>query len=429
MNNPWKVRNIELARGVPALPREEGIGGLYLVFWWQGVPLGHEVIDAGQLPMSVAQVEALALKLIPHVVGNHLFAHGFQAPLPSTPLFDCPPSLEAITATPCPLAAMQERYERAAPEATISLVICTRDRPDDLKRCLAALNELRLRPLQIIVVDNAPSSDATRRLVENFPNVEYVLEPKPGLSRARNAGVARCRGDIVAFTDDDVVVHPDWLRGLLRGFDSPDIWAVTGPVFPAELESEAQLLFQAGHHDFGWGYHRLTFDTAFFEHTKRKGAPVWRIGAGANMAFRREVFEGVGGFDERLGAGASGCSEDSEMWYRVLAEGGTCRYEPTAAVFHYHRGDLDSLGKQMNHYMRGHIAALLMQWQRYGHAGNLLRAYGILPAWYGAQVLSWIAHGGRPRQSTLWTQIAGGIAGTKFFWQNRSPTQSDTRLK
>ncbi len=422
MNHPWKVRNIELAHGVPALPREENIGGLYLVFWWHGVALGHEVIEASRLPFPVREVEALVLKIIPHVVGNHLFDSGFKAPLPATPLLDSPPSLEQILNTPSPLSAMQERYEGATSRETVSLVICTRDRPDDLKRCLAALGDLTLRPLQTIVVDNAPRDDATRRLVEQTPGVEYVLEWRPGLSRARNAGVARCRGDVVAFTDDDVVVHPNWLSGLLRGFDSPDIWAVTGPVFPAELESEAQFLFQAGHHDFGWGYHRLDFDGAFFEQTQAKGAPVWRIGAGANMAFRREVFERVGGFDERLGAGASGCSEDSELWYRVLAEGGTCRYEPTASVFHYHRGDLDGLSHQMNHYMRGHIAALLMQWQRYGHRGNLLRAYGVLPAWYGGQVLAWAARGGRPRKSTLWTQIAGGIAGTKFFLQNRAPS-------
>lgn len=324
---------------------------------------------------------------------------------------------------------MQKRYAAASCEATVSLVICTRDRPDDLKRCLAALGDLSLRPPQIIVVDNAPRTDATRRLVEAMPDIEYVCEPKPGLSRARNAGITRCRGEIVAFTDDDVVVHPDWISGLLRGFDSPDIWAVTGPVFPAELETEAQLLFQAGHHDFGWGAHRLIFDRAFFEHTRRIGAPVWRIGAGANMAFRREVFERVGGFDERLGAGASGCSEDSELWYRVLAQGGSCRYEPTAAVFHYHRGDLASLHHQMNHYLRGHIAALLVQWQRTGHRGNLLRAYGILPAWYGGQVLSWLAKGGRPRGGTLWTQIAGALAGTKFFWQNRSPLPPGEQLE
>jgi len=83
----------------------------------------------------------------------------------------------------------------------------------------------------------------------------------------------------------------------------------------------------------------------------------------------------------------------------------------------------------MNHYLRGHIAALLVQWQRTGHRGNLLRAYGILPAWYGAQVLSWVARGGHPRGSTLWTQIAGALAGTKFFWQNRSPTPPDGQFK
>src|SRR5438034_287760 len=77
-----------------------------------------------------------------------------------------------------------------------------------------------------------------------------------------------------------------------------------------------------------------------------RGVPVWRIGCGANMAFRRAAFAKVGLFDTRLGAGASGCSEDSELWYRLLATGGVCHYEPSAVVYHYHRSDWSSLRRQ-----------------------------------------------------------------------------------
>jgi len=100
------------------------------------------------------------------------------------------------------------------------------------------------------------------------------------------------------------------------------------------------------------------------------------------MAFRREAFEHVRFFDERLGAGASGCSEDSEFWYRLLAEGHRCRYEPSAVVFHTHRSDWQALSDQTYHYMRGHVVALLLQFDRYKHWGNVYRAFLALPFEY-----------------------------------------------
>jgi len=95
--------------------------------------------------------------------------------------------------------------------------------------------------------------------------------------------------------------------------------------------------------------------------------PVWRIGAGANMAFSRNVFSRIGLFDERLGAGASGCSEDSEFWYRMLAAGMAIAYQPRAVVWHSHRVDRDAFGSQMKQYMRGHVAALLVQFEKHRH--------------------------------------------------------------
>src|SRR4029453_17415253 len=102
--------------------------------------------------------------------------------------------------------------------------------------------------------------------------------------------------------------------------------ALTGLILPSALDTPAQQAFQGDVVGWGWGYRSIDFDSAFFEATKHLGVPVWRVGAGANMAFRREAFDRVGLFDERLGAGASGCSEDSEVWYRLLAEGHRCRY-------------------------------------------------------------------------------------------------------
>jgi GT2 family glycosyltransferase len=100
------------------------------------------------------------------------------------------------------------------------------------------------------------------------------------------------------------------------------------------------------------------------------------------MIVRRATFDSVGLFDERLGAGAAGCSEDSEFWYRILTTGGTCAYAPAAVVHHYHREDMESLSRQIFLYMRGHVAALLTQFARFHHWGNLHRIVAELPLHY-----------------------------------------------
>ena len=422
MKNSWKVLNIELSEGIPALPCEPHYERLLVVFWWYGVPLGHQEISAAQLPMPATQLTNLVLPAITPAVGCHLLEYGFKASLPvisKNPSRDMPPDFQALMTLERPLDELRERLSKPV-EGSVSVVICTRNRPEQLAGCLRSLQKLSPPPHEILVVDNAPSSDATRQLVAQMPGIQYVLEPRPGLSVARNTGIRKTTGDIIAFTDDDVIVHPEWITRLQRGFQDHRVMAVTGLMLPAQLETEAELIFHKGSGGPGWKYQALTFDTQFFEDMKRLGVPVWRIGAGANMAFQRKAFELVGDFDERLGAGASGCSEDSELWYRVLAEGWLCRYEPTAVVFHYHRNDLDGLKRQMYQYMRGHVAALLVQFARYKHWGNLRRLFFALPRYYSGLLLRGLFKGFKERYSTVSAEILGCFLGVKFYLQNRS---------
>ena len=415
---PWKVMQLDLNKDLPDLPVSSEHGGVYLVFWWHGIPLGQLELAAPQLPLSRAQLLEQALEIITPAVGAHLFAQGFKANLPTLRKYrkpDRPPQPEALLGLERPLATLSEQQRGSALQdaEAVSIIICTRDRPEQLKGCLAALQELNQKPREIIVVDNAPTTEMTRELVAQHPDVTYILEPRPGLSVARNTGIQASTGSIIAFTDDDVRVHPDWLRHHLRAFDDPKVMATTGLILTAELETEAQLLFHKGHAGAGWGYRALTFDSAYFASMKRRGVPVWQVGAGANMAFRREIFDRVGLFDERLGAGASGCSEDSEMWYRVLAEGWHCHYAPTAVVFHYHRAELSALENQMYQYMRGHIVALLVQFERYRHWGNLRRVLYILPLFYSKLLLRGLLGGKKP--ATLRAQILGCAAGLGYY--------------
>jgi SAM-dependent methyltransferase len=161
---------------------------------------------------------------------------------------------------------------------------------------------------------------------------------------------------------------------------------------------------------FGQGYRVRDHDLAFFEGMRRNGVPVWRIGAGADMAVRRRVLELVGPFDVRLGAGAAGCSEDSELWYRVLAAGFTCRYEPAAEVAHQHREDVAAVRTQARAYMRGHVTALAVQFAQHRQIGDLRRTATALP-WIYARRLLRAATSREPFDPLLRAEVSGYVAG------------------
>ncbi len=431
---PWKVLHLDAREPLPDLPRQPGVGGLFVVFWSGRIPLGQEVIPAERLPVPAARLAQMAVREVAPTVGHRTVGRGFEpryrdmaeetdAPPPPAPDFDSLVRLER------PLAALAEHPLATSSGPSVSVVVCTRDRPRDLERCLGSLRGLAVPASEILVVDNGSRPDTTRSLVAGLPGVTYVREPRPGLSAARNAGVAHASGEIVAFTDDDVVVHPDWVARLRDGFADPRVLAVTGLVLPDELETEAQWMFERVLGGFGQGYRAQSFDRAFFSRMSRKGVPVWRIGAGANMAMRREVFDRVGGFDERLGAGAAGCSEDSELWYRLLAEGHVCRYEPAAVVFHRHREDETELQRQLHLYMRGHVTALLVQFASYRHPGNLYRLAIGLPWYYTRWALARVIRGRADRHRTIRAEIAGALAGIGFYLRRRRPVRGARSIR
>lgn len=427
MVRPWEIRHVDLSQDRPSLFPLSHAQGWHLVIWWQHIPLGDLTVPNELLPLSFDQVLYRLLPVITPTVGSHLLEYGFQAPLPGAYGYwsrDSAADFDALADIQHPLQRLiqQQSVAIATSQVTVSVsvVICTRDRPESLERCLRSLQTLRTQPHEIWVVDNAPSDDRTQTLVTQFPSVRYVSEPRPGLSIARNTGLRQATGDLIAFTDDDVEVHPHWIDHLCLAFQDPTVMAMTGLILPAKLETEAEQIFQLGSTGFGWGYRPLTFDHHFFEEMKPLAVPVWRIGAGANMAFRRSIFAQVGEFDERLGAGASGCSEDSEFWYRILAAGWSCRYEPTAVVYHYHRADLSSLSQQMRAYMRGHVAALLVQADLLHergatHWGNLRRVAIALPRYYARQLLTACFYRFQGRYRTVLAEIQGCLAGISFY--------------
>ncbi len=376
---PRPVVNLDLAAGLPPGGLDAGGGPVLLVVWWRDLLLGYEHLHR---TVTGPELAARVAALVAPSVGRRLLGEGY--PPPRTGVEPAPaPSLDAVRALVEPLGELDARA--GAPRdggASVTLAICTRDRPDAVERCLRGLDEAAPRPDEVLVVDNAPQVAATRDLLERFPGVRYLPEPRPGLSAARNAAVRAATGDVLAFVDDDVVVHPRWLVPLRAAFADPDVMAVTGLVLPAELETEAQVAFETAYGGLGLGSEPARYDGRFLKETVSYGMPAWTIGAGANMAVRRAAFDLVGDFDERLGAGAAGCSEDSEFWYRLIAEGWACVYEPDSVVFHEHRRESTALTRQIQDYTRGHMAALFVQFARFRHAGNLRRALLALPNYF-----------------------------------------------
>lgn len=252
----------------------------------------------------------------------------------------------------------------AVPEAVadrhlppISVVICTRDRTDLLKGALEALLALDYPDREIIVIDNAPANTSTAELVARLP-VRYVKEERPGLDWARNRGIAEARHEIIAFTDDDVRPDRGWLRGIAAGFADPEIMAVSGLVAAAELETVAQQQFE-----LIYGGMLQYLDSRKFNGSELSVQELlWgsKYGVGANMAFRRQVFEAAGNFDVALDVGtATRGGGDIEMFHRILAKGYATFYEPRALVWHLHRRSDKALSKQLQDNGRGFGAFLL----------------------------------------------------------------------
>lgn len=258
----------------------------------------------------------------------------------------------------------------------VTVAVCTRDRPDDLRLCLAALQRLTYERLDILVVDNAPTSDATERLVrDEFPGIRYVCEPRPGLDWARNRAIVEARGEIIAYTDDDVIVDPSWVSAMVPLFNEPDVGAVTGLVVPYELETRAQVLFER-YGGFGRGFERRWFRTGPGTDAP---APTYlgagQFGTGANMAYRRSMFERIGMFDTALDVGTvTNGGGDLEMFFRTLKRGFTLVYEPCAIVRHRHRRDYEKLHTQLANNGIGLYSMWVKIWKQYpDERGNLLR--------------------------------------------------------
>lgn len=211
-------------------------------------------------------------------------------------------------------------------ERVVSIIICTRNRAESLKQTLEAVGKIAIPvdlTAELLVVDNG-STDYTAALVQklSLPNmaVRYIHEPRPGQCFARNRGLAESHGEVIVFTDDDVRPACNWLTEMCKPIleDHADILA--GGVELAEAVQRPWL---------------TTVYRSWLASTEYLGDGLPKEAVGANMAFSRRVLDKVPKFDEELGPGALGQSDDSLFSRQAVRAGFRLHNATGVKVIHY----------------------------------------------------------------------------------------------
>jgi glycosyltransferase involved in cell wall biosynthesis len=418
---PYLIQHIQLEEGFRVVSDRLTAGSNhYLVFWWKEVPLGdlyfilEKDFESTQLKKKIADIIKPAIKF--YDVRQELDKYDYEKAI----LDDGLVFVNMMNA----VLSNQQTY-KLPNYVDLSVVICTRNRSNQLKSCLDSLQSLVCQPKEIVVVDNAPADDSTKKLVEQYKKVTYCLEQRPGLDIARNTGAYKASCPVIAYVDDDVSIHPLWVYRTWETFLNADITAMTGLVIASSLDTEAQQIFEL-HWSFNRGYVDKIYDQKYFNKNASYAPQVWEIGAGANMAFRKSVLDETGYFDERLDVGAAGCSGDSEIWYRILAKGFDIHYNPRAVVYHEHRKDTAGLQKQIFNYMRGHVVAALIQDTQNKNLGYRKYILKDLSKYYLLLLRQGFPRY-RFRYQTLLSEIRGIISGLLYFKKHKNTSASNIK--
>jgi O-antigen biosynthesis protein len=289
----------------------------------------------------------------------------------------------AVSRIPAPAVA-ERRVSRPVASPRISVVVATCARPGSVVRCVRSILACDYEDFEVIVVENAPEhSETATAIAENFAGPHaptYLEEPNVGSSHTRNTGLAWATGEIVAFTDDDVVVDRGWLRAIADAF-APEVGCVTGLIMPLSLENECQVMFER-FAAFGKGFARREFSITdqAADHNRLLPYAAGHLGSGANMAFRTDLARELGGFDPVLGLGTSTLGgEDIDLLVAVLLSGNKLVYEPAALIFHEHPATHTGLRRRAFSYGVGLTAMLA----KHLWVGPRLRLLATIPAGIG----------------------------------------------
>lgn len=408
------IRVIDLSQPLVRLTDVENYLGIRLFATWKNQLLGEANIQNAYQNISVSKLRSVLaskfswnlLKQIHTLSDEQVYAR----------------MNEVIVQQLMPSGKLKKAALPLTASIQVSVVVATYDRPDDLRNCLQHLVAQRSsRSIEIIVIDNHAVSGLTAPVVAEFPSVTLAREDKQGLSYARNAGILISHGEIIVTTDDDVTTPPDWLETLIAHFNRQDVMVITGNVLPIELETDSQKLFET-YGGLGRGYKQFEVNGEWFEACSHRTVPTWNLGATANAAFRASIFRHpqIGLIDETLGAGtATGCSEDTYVFYKVLKTGYTVLYEPNAFVWHKHRRDTSALRHQIYNYSKGHVAYHLTTLLNDRDFRVLARLLVGLPQIHLSQIYHRLRGWTTYPISLVLVEILGNLAGPWALWRSR----------
>ncbi len=263
----------------------------------------------------------------------------------------------------------------------VSVVVCAYNAADTLEDCLSALERLTYPDFEIVVVNDG-SRDRTGDIARAHPGVTLIEVPNGGLSAARNIGLSHATGEIIAYTDADTRVDPDWLTFLVQPFLTSEVVGSGGPnVVPADDPPMAQCIARAP-----GGPTHVLLDDRIAEHVP-----------GCNMAFRRDALLAIRGFNPiYLRAG-----DDVDVCWRLQARGWKIGFAASALVWHHHRASIKAYWRQQVGYGEGE------KWLMAHHPEKFLDGRML---WHGR------IYSPLPFVRSLWgARINAGVWGTAAF--------------
>ena len=262
-----------------------------------------------------------------------------------------------------------------AHDPKISVIICVTDGGLRADRAIESILGGGYANAEVVVVNNRPQNGPLPLATAADPRVKLVDQPQAGLSAARNCGARAASGEILLFTDDDVVAMPGLLAAAAGAFaEHPDASCVTGRILPLRLDTETQLQIErfAG---FSKGFDQAVFELAGNEDDHTFPYAAGQFGSGAHIALTRAAFDAMGGFDEALGTGTPARGgEDTDLFIRLMLGGHKLVYEPSSAVLHDHPDQHEQLASTVFNYGVGTTAVAAKQLITGSNRLRLLRA-------------------------------------------------------
>ncbi len=412
-----QVFTLELSQPIAPLYAPDAESVRIYIQWCDRL-LGYVTIHHAGQPIGIDRIADA-------IIDQHLSTL-LAIPFPDRPNVAWQASEQAIAQYFAPPTKPIQRVKPPAPlpnTVSVSIIVPTCDRPEDLRHCLEHLQQIKPnRPIEIIVADNRPHTGSAAKVLQDFPGVKLIEEPRVGSSYARNAAIVASSGDIVVTVDDDVTVPSEWLEKLIVPFNRPEVMSVCGGVLPLVLDTPAQAMFESVKGGLCFGFETREADKAWLDSFHHGVPPIWELGVSANAAFRSTIFSNptIGLMEETLGAGTpAGGAEENHYAYKILRSGGTIVYDPSAYVWHHHRRTLLAFYKQVQGQMGSCAPLNLTIWLQEGDRRGRQQLLVNMPRYFLQCWRDRLFHRSKTPWKILFLEIKGYAIGFWAYWESQ----------